>query len=371
MQADIDNLRTLRANGFSAIPKHGKAPETSFTKYVSSSEGVFLGIGVAFLAFLIFWAIFSFQHSDHKAMFGFKALERGIAIGFWIIVFYYTYPLFVMLFKTIFMGEWPSKVLLSRYSRAQICISCITFSFFLCFLLNSATGILISAWHGHFSWSSRYISSTLTYSLTSLSLGIVLGILLPEALPYETKSRALKKKERESIRPVVDTNNIPFGLWVGRSTGYLSQLWHRTGVAADQNISLGIEDAAQNILVLGGIGSGKTTRLMQPLLTQLLEQECGGLLFDVKGDVKKAVLALAEHCNVDVAIIGPGEDTWAINVLRDISPEMAASFFKSIFLLSGGTRTEGFWIDTAVELCRNTLGILSFIDGYYRTSGSK
>ncbi len=33
MQADIDNLRSLRANGFTAAPAHGEAPETRFTQY--------------------------------------------------------------------------------------------------------------------------------------------------------------------------------------------------------------------------------------------------------------------------------------------------------------------------------------------------
>lgn len=100
------------------------------------------------------------------------------------------------------------------------------------------------------------------------------------------------------------------------------------------------------------IGAGKTTRLMQPLLVQLLDQECGGLLFDVKGDVKKAVIQLGEITNRPVTIIAPNHNQ--MNLLAGLTPEVAASF-----LLSGGVRLDGFWIDTATELCRNTLGLLS------------
>ena len=362
MQADIENLRTLRATGFAIVPTHGEAPKVAFTQHVDSMIGIGVGMLFTILTFFIFWAIFSFTHTDHNGRAALTALDRGLTIGIWAMVFYYVYPVFAILFKAVYHGQWPNQVMLRQYSAAQKFISCVAFSFMVCFLANSAAGIVTGLWQGHFSWSNRYISSSWRYTVISVSIGVILGLILPHILSHETKSRTSRKRETP---PEVNLDNIPFGLWVGRSTGYLSQLWHRTGVAADQNISLGIEDAAQNILVLGGIGSGKTTRLMQPLLAQLLDQECGGIVFDVKGDVRETVLAIAAHCKVDVAVIGPGENTWPINVLGGLSPEMAASFFKSIFLLSGGVRTEGFWIDTATELCRNTLGVLSFIENHY------
>jgi len=58
-------------------------------------------------------------------------------------------------------------------------------------------------------------------------------------------------------------------------------------MAPGQNVALFGDDAAQNILILGATGSGKTTRAVQPLLLQLLEQQCGGLIFDIKGTFKK------------------------------------------------------------------------------------
>jgi len=130
---------------------------------------------------------------------------------------------------------------------------------------------------------------------------------------------------------------------------------------------LNTEDAAQNILVLGGIGAGKTTRLMQPVLAQLLDQACGGLLFDVKGDVKKTVIQLAKMTHRQITLIGPNHNQ--MNLLENLTPEIAASFLKSAFLLSGGMRLDGFWVDTATELCRNTLGLLSFLPKHYTLQG--
>ena len=57
-----------------------------------------------------------------------------------------------------------------------------------------------------------------------------------------------------------DDDENDFRLWLGTSTGHLAQLGHSTNLAPNQHVSLTLEDATQNILILGGIGSGKTTR---------------------------------------------------------------------------------------------------------------
>ena len=154
-----------------------------------------------------------------------------------------------------------------------------------------------------------------------------------------------------------------FGLWLGKSTGLLASLWHCTGMSGNQQVTLLTQDACQNILVLGGIGSGKTTSVMQPLLLQCLDQRCGGLVFDIKGDVKKAVASISEALNKQPILIGPGN--LKLNLLSGLTPEIAASFLKSAFLLSSKGNLDPFWIDTATELCRNTLGMLLFIPEYY------
>ncbi|RDI37984.1 hypothetical protein AQULUS_24930 (plasmid) [Aquicella lusitana] len=154
-----------------------------------------------------------------------------------------------------------------------------------------------------------------------------------------------------------------FSLWLGKSTGLLSTLWHRAGMAANQQVALTLEDACQNVLVLGGIGSGKTTCVMQPLLLQCLDQHCGGLIFDIKGDVKEAVSQFAAATNRNLVILGPHHRR--MNLIEGLTPEVAASFLKSAFLLGNKGNVDSFWVDTASELCRNTLGMLSFLPKRY------
>ncbi len=162
-------------------------------------------------------------------------------------------------------------------------------------------------------------------------------------------------------------NPDAFRLWLGISTGSLVKLWHRAGMAKEQHVSLGLEDACQNILALGAIGSGKTTCVMQPLLLQFLDHKCGGLIFDIKGDVKDTVQEFAKFFGNKLVILGPHHS--GINLLEGLTPEVAASFLKSAFLLSDRNTVDSFWIDTAAELCRNTLGMLSFVPKHYSLQG--
>lgn len=154
-----------------------------------------------------------------------------------------------------------------------------------------------------------------------------------------------------------------FGLYLGTSTGTLGNLGHGASLRRGQNIALPLSDSAQNILVLGGIGSGKTTRAVQPLLLQLLDQDCGGLIFDIKGDFKVAVEQIAHEAGREIIVIGP--EKTKMNLLSGLTPEVAASFLKSALLLNSRGHSDPFWIDTATELCKNSLGVLSFFPKRY------
>lgn len=168
------------------------------------------------------------------------------------------------------------------------------------------------------------------------------------------------------IRTAKAKNSLPFGLYIGTSTGHLGSLEHGAAITGGQNITLSLEDAAQNICVFGGIGSGKTTRAVQPLLSQLLEQDAGGLIFDIKGDFGKAVDALAVDAKKDVLLVGPNHTS--MNLLSGLTPEVAASFLRSAFLLNSKSHHDSFWIDTATELSKNALGVLSFLPSRYSLS---
>ena len=196
-------------------------------------------------------------------------------------------------------------------------------------------------------------------------IGIVILILFPFILMFALaliarwqKSEKIKKKNRLAPNR--------FALYLGESTGSFKDLSHGASIKENQGVSINLRDAAQNICIFGGIGSGKTTRAVYPLLVQLLDLQTGGLIFDIKGDFCSAALGLAKDCKRDIEVIGP--EKTSMNLLSGLTPEVASSFLKSTFLLNASGKHDAFWFDTASELCRNALGVLSFFDNKYSLS---
>jgi len=151
------------------------------------------------------------------------------------------------------------------------------------------------------------------------------------------------------------------GLHVGVATGLLAGRGHVGGVADGYRIDLTPEDCAKNIIVFGGIGAGKTTRSINPLLSGLFQQNTGALIFDIKTDFHQTVFTFAERQGRAVKIVGDGGMT--LNLFRGCSPELAASYLKSCFLAQGqGHGDSAFWVDSAVEMCRHSLNLLNLLD---------
>lgn len=201
------------------------------------------------------------------------------------------------------------------------------------------------------------------HKLACFSRVPILKARYPYVPPFNEKPK--EPDPEEETKQILPTNVTAsdFLLFIGTSTGLMSSLWHTSALAKDQNVFLDTNDAAKNILVFGGIGSGKTSTIMQPLMLQLMAQGCGGLIFDIKGDVKNTALNFSKNTNRHIRILGPVQSKF--NLLCMIPPEVASSFLKSAFLLHSGDSTDRFWVDTATELSRNVLGLLSFIPKYY------
>ena len=210
-------------------------------------------------------------------------------------------------------------------------------------------------------WSGLKFAFFLTLGVFCFMLlrGIIFRLINVLFLMLRTGGKVARRfqKYKPAIRPE------GFSLWMGLTTGTLSSRSHAAGMAPGQEVFLSLQDATQNIVTIGGIGSGKTTRVMQPVLVQLLQQDCGGLIFDVKGDFKNAVYKLAEEHGGEIITIGVHQR--GLNLLKGLTPEMSASFLKSAFFLAGSGSGDKFWIDTATELCKNSLGVLYFIPGAY------
>jgi type IV secretory pathway TraG/TraD family ATPase VirD4 len=174
---------------------------------------------------------------------------------------------------------------------------------------------------------------------------------------------------KEESEPQIFNADRPDGLalGIGLSTGELQQRGHKSGLDPNQIVWLVDDDCCQNICVMGGIGAGKTTRVINPLLFQLLNyQDVGGLIFDIKGDFGEVVDQFAEEAGGrNVHRIGVGGLCQGTNLLAGITPQQASGFLQSTFYLCGGATSDSFWIQSATALTENTLGLLQYLGGKY------
>lgn len=158
------------------------------------------------------------------------------------------------------------------------------------------------------------------------------------------------------------------GLYFGTSTGVLLSRSHVAGLPQGEALYAAKEDACKNTIIFGGIGSGKTTRAINPLLKQVFAQQAGALILDIKTDFGREVQYIAKLTGRSFITVGHGGLT--LNLIRGTTPELAASYLKSCFIASGSAGGSGaFFVDQAVELCRNALTLLMLIGGDYSLAG--
>jgi len=200
---------------------------------------------------------------------------------------------------------------------------------------------------------------------------LLLGSLLAAALAatlIATIDVALEARRASRRRrvPPDPAGRSGFTIEVGTATGKLLSFGHGAAVSSTTALRLEGDDAAKNIAIYGGIGSGKTTRAINRYAGQSLRQNCGMLAFDVKGDYFQTLETLALGAHRTMTTIGVGARP--MNLLEGMTPEVAASFLKSALILAAGSGDK-FWIETATELSRNVLGVLSFFPEYYSLNG--
>lgn len=156
-----------------------------------------------------------------------------------------------------------------------------------------------------------------------------------------------------------------FKLWLGKSTGLLSKISKNKGMVSNQNIALSQEDASKHILIMSGSGSGKTIGLINPLLMQLVDQDCGGLIFDIRGNFHRSVSTIFEAANRIDRLKIVAERGISFNLIEGLDPETAASFLKSALRLSDSSPIDDCWLDVAWDLFRNVLGVLYISKEHY------
>jgi hypothetical protein len=157
---------------------------------------------------------------------------------------------------------------------------------------------------------------------------------------------------------------------LGKATGVLRKLGAESGIARGQAVRFVGEDINRDVFAVGGKGEGKTTGVLNPILYESLLQDCGALIFNVKGDYDQVAVKLAERAGRVATRIGFGPDARQINLLSGMSPEMCGTFMSSLLLLIGNKEANAvFWNQQAAIVTRAVLGMLYYIPYFYSFPG--
>ncbi|QMR53393.1 type IV secretory system conjugative DNA transfer family protein [Citrobacter sp. RHBSTW-00848] len=176
----------------------------------------------------------------------------------------------------------------------------------------------------------------------------------------EQRAAEAAAREAEAAQRRAEMQQQFICLHLGDSTGMMYGRGHVGGVPQGEHVELAREDASKNIIIFGGTGGGKTSRSINPLLRQLFMQNAGALIFDIKTDFIKEVGALTNMAGRSFKVVGDGGMT--LNLFRGCTPELAASYLKSCFLVQGqGSGDGAFWVDSSVEMARHCLNLLNLL----------
>ncbi|MBR1539682.1 MAG: type IV secretion system DNA-binding domain-containing protein [Clostridia bacterium] len=131
----------------------------------------------------------------------------------------------------------------------------------------------------------------------------------------------------------------------------------------------------QNILIVGTIGSGKTSSAMYPFTKQLMEykaestkEKLAMLILDVKGNYSKKVIEFAES-------VGRAEDVNVIDLTGrvrynpldkpNLTPIVLANRLKTILELFNRESSESYWLDKAEQILAESIKFCRiYNDGY-------
>lgn len=133
----------------------------------------------------------------------------------------------------------------------------------------------------------------------------------------------------------------------------------------------------QNILITGGIGTGKTASAMYPFTKQLikyknnnLSKKLGFLILDVKGNYYSKIKEFAkeyDRSNDVIVIELNGKYTYNPLNKPNLKASILANRIKTILLLFSPNNSESYWLDKSEQVIENFITLCRMYNNNYVT----
>lgn len=152
---------------------------------------------------------------------------------------------------------------------------------------------------------------------------------------------------------------------LGDGTGSMLFRGALNGYLPGQDVVLSMDDTHQNILILGGTGSGKTYSTLVPIIAQTIDNIKAGTTLDAGGNkITQAIFAtcgkgvlwqdvqiLAKRKGMECRIIGCKEGQFGVDLFGGLEPHIVSSTLNSIMSqVSGNRSSDPFWMEMACQI---------------------
>ncbi len=185
---------------------------------------------------------------------------------------------------------------------------------------------------------------------------------------HENHVKQIKKLEYDKT-PVV-----PLGKATGRmeALGVINAPRGPSGLSGTggDTMSMSFEDLCSNLLILAGIGSGKSRKLLTPLFEELIKirvidpKLVSFWITDAKGVLWKDFWKIVQKYGLekDTRIIGAKPGQFAVDLFHGRDPQLVADLLKGVMnQMSGGGSSDEFWVGMA---CHHLLQCLTVLRAY-------
>jgi hypothetical protein len=133
---------------------------------------------------------------------------------------------------------------------------------------------------------------------------------------------------------------------------------------APRRVTFSVEDLCRHTIAFGSSGSGKTTRLYNPMLQEMLGKlGAGGLIIAAKAEAVAEAVEIARRAGREATVIQPGSAS-GLDLLSG-NPDVDAMYLRDTFGHVGDAAKQ--WVDAGVARMKNALRMLHAAGTQYYT----
>lgn len=152
---------------------------------------------------------------------------------------------------------------------------------------------------------------------------------------------------------------------VGKATGTMLFRGALNGYMPGQDVRLSLNDTHQNIMLLGGTGSGKSFSVICPIMSQVIKAAIENravtdegkkvtqalYVTDGKGVLWMDAVSIAKKYNVECRVIGCGPTEFGVDLFGGLDPQVVASALNNCMSqIGGGGGNDPFWMQMACQI---------------------